>query len=324
MGLVAAELTVRGTHADQAAVNRALAYSMADVAVREPDPGFLQYRSRPGAHGVFDGRYGPYTVTIGPDGDRGGQLPITRRPGSLRIAVIGASTVFGADVSDEQTLPARLQDALRARGVDADVGNFGVSAWVTSQIAHQGRMLLDRDLDLLIFIHTNQGPRPFLWPGDLDTADFSAWFDADPQRWLENIPGAGLPDPLHVFLLQHSAAWRLVTARLRGEANAARRHAYALGRQEVLALQSDAAQAGVPVVTLLWPEGWDGWPQDLPPLSADRAVDLDSLVEDPALKVEHPPPEGLAWYGKLLADLVLDRGWLPITTPPASPVAPER
>lgn len=310
VGLLLAELVVRATGADRAAVNRALAYSMADLDVREPDPGFLQYRSRPGASGSYDGRWGSYSVSIGPDGDRGGRLPTSRRAGSTRVAVLGASTVFGAEVDDDQSLPAALGRALSDRGIDADVGNFGVSAWVTSQIAHRGRQLVARDLDLLLFVHTNQGPRPFLWPGDLDRADLSPWFEADPQRWLEHVPGGPLPPALHLSLLQRSASWRLLAARLRGEGAAARTHAHALGRDQVTALEAEAAEAGLTVAYLLWPQGWQGWPEDLPPLPAERAIDLDTLVDDPSLRVEHPPAEGLAWYGELLADLVIERGWL--------------
>ncbi|RME23576.1 MAG: hypothetical protein D6798_13260 [Deltaproteobacteria bacterium] len=300
------EAALRLSGADRRAVNRALYYLTVDEDVHEPDPGFLQYRLKPGAEGHYQGRWGPYDVHIGPLGDRGGQLPVDPVPGHVRIGVLGGSTVYGAEVSDEQALPAALQRGLRARGVMADVGNFGTSAWVTAQMAFRGREILAHQLDLLILIHTNEGPRPFLMPPDLAAADFSPWFRSDPRRWLEHLPPRlPISADLQVRLLQASATWRYLHAALRGDGDAALPYAAARGREQVRLLQQTADILGVPVLYLLWPEGWDGWPDDLPVSVRDATIDLDALVEDPALKVEHPPPEGLAWYGELLADLLV-------------------
>lgn len=309
LGLALGEGLVRASGADRRAVNRALTYQTVDPQVHQPDPGPLQYGLKPGARADYDGRWGPYTVTVGARGERGA-FPAARRSGSTRIAVVGGSTVYGAEVSDEQALPARLQAALRARGVDADVANLGVSAWVTRQMADRARQALAWDLDLVLLVHTNEGPRPFLLPEYLDDADFSPWFQAEPERWGEHIPGP-LPANLHQAALQHLAGYRLVAARLRGEGDALRPLAAARAREAVLRLDAEAASADVPVLYLLWPEGWDGRPEDLPlELPPERVVDLDPLVQDDALRVEHPPPDGLAWYGERLADWLVEAGWV--------------
>ncbi len=309
VALATTEEGLRLSGADRRAVNRALYYLTVDEAVHQPDPGFLQYRLRPGASARYEGRWGPYDVHIGALGDRGGQLPDTPVPGHLRVGVLGGSTVYGAEVSDDQTLPAALQHSLRARGVLADVGNFGTSAYVTAQMAFRGREILARQLDLLILVHTNEGPRPFLMPPDLATADFSPWFRTEPRRWLEHLPPWGpISADQQVALLQASATWRYLSASLRGNGDAALPYAAARGREQVQLMQQTADALGVPVLYLLWPEGWDGWPADMPTSVRDTTIDLDTLVDDPDLKVEHPPPDGLAWYGELLADLLLEPG----------------
>lgn len=310
VGLLLAELVVRQSGADLRAVNRALYYLSVDLEVHEPDPGMLQYRLKRGAEQTYQGRWGTYRVSVGDLAERG-RFPQRRRPGSTRIAVVGGSTVYGAEVSDEQTLPARLQASLRERGVLADVANLGVSAWVTSQMAHRAREALGWDLDLVLLVHTNEGPRAFLHPERIALADHSAWFQADPSRWLEHVPPGPLPRASHTWLMQHLAGYRLVASRLRGEGNAARPFAHARARLEVTSLENAARSVDVPVLYLLWPEGWDGYPADLPDgLPAERVLDLDTLVEDEALKVEHPPPDGLAWYGELLAGWLLEAGWV--------------
>ena len=122
---------------------------------------------------------------------------------------------------------------------------------------------------------------------------------------------------LQVALLQRSALWRYVNASLRGDGDAALPYAATLGRRQVRLLQQTADAMGVPVLYLLWPEGWDGWPTDMPPAVRDRTIDLDRWVDDPSLKVEHPPPKGLAWYAELLADLLLDPATAPTRLPPS-------
>ncbi len=322
LALALGEAAVRLVDADRRSVNRGLYYMTVDLPAHVPDPGFLQYRLQPGASLDDEGRWGPYQVSVGDLGDRSGGLPPQRRPCGLRIAMVGGSTVYGAEVSDGESLPTAFDAALRARGVDADVGNFGTSAYVTAQMAALGKELLAHDLDLLLLVHTNQGPRAFLMPDDLDAADHAAWFQAEPQRWLEHFPAPRLlPDALHLALLQTSALYRAAAPWLRGEPDRARPLTDRLAHQQLAELRAAAQAADVPLRILLWPEGWEGWPSDLPSdLPAGMALDLDTLDVPVELKVEHPPAEGLRWYGERLADLVLERGWLP---PDAATPAPE-
>jgi acyl-CoA thioesterase-1 len=55
------------------------------------------------------------------------------------VLVLGDSSFFGHGVREAETLPAQLEQALRARGVDARVQNFGVPGYSSIQ----SRALLD-------------------------------------------------------------------------------------------------------------------------------------------------------------------------------------
>ena len=66
-------------------------------------------------------------------GFRGAEFPRERTPGVARIAMMGASTVYGPDVKDDETPSARLQAALAARGVRAEVINAGVPGWTSRE-----------------------------------------------------------------------------------------------------------------------------------------------------------------------------------------------
>ena len=52
---------------------------------------------------------------------------------SLRIFCSGGSTTFCDNCDDSETWPARLQQELGGRGIDAEVVNAGVSGWTSSQ-----------------------------------------------------------------------------------------------------------------------------------------------------------------------------------------------
>jgi len=121
------------------AFSLAVSLGIAEVAVRlarpqavmtvsrglyEPDPP-RRYRLQPG----FQGRVGNQaeydtTVSINPLGMRGAD-PGPKAPGTVRILALGDSFTFGVGAREDQTYPARLQEALRARGIPAQVLNAG-------------------------------------------------------------------------------------------------------------------------------------------------------------------------------------------------------
>jgi len=60
-----------------------------------------------------------------------------KRAGEERVLVVGDSLVFGYGVEAEQALPARLEQALRAAGLDATVGNGGISGFNSFESAQR-------------------------------------------------------------------------------------------------------------------------------------------------------------------------------------------
>ncbi len=84
-------------------------------------------------------RNGDVTATIGENGLRGQPPELPRPAGRERVMVIGDSSFFGHGLRDDETIPARIGETLRARGVDADVVNAGIPGYSTVQ----SRILLD-------------------------------------------------------------------------------------------------------------------------------------------------------------------------------------
>jgi len=85
---------------------------------------------KPGFQGEFQGQ----RVSINRLGLRGAEVPAVRDPRTPRIVCFGESVTFGYGVADTETYPERLQAALAAAGVDAQVLNAGVTGFTSHQV----------------------------------------------------------------------------------------------------------------------------------------------------------------------------------------------
>src|SRR4051794_18112933 len=93
-----------------------------------PDPP-RRYRLRPGFRGTVSNRVEFDTpVTINREGLRGPEVG-PKAAGTLRVLVLGDSFAFGVGAQEGETYPARLQEALRSRGVRAEVLNAGAPGY---------------------------------------------------------------------------------------------------------------------------------------------------------------------------------------------------
>lgn len=87
------------------------------------------YRLNPGFAGRISNRVEFDTrVAINRDGLRGSEIGL-KRPGRMRILVLGDSFVFGVGVDEPQSYPRRLEAILRQGGIDAEVLNAGVPGY---------------------------------------------------------------------------------------------------------------------------------------------------------------------------------------------------
>lgn len=124
----------------------------------------LLWENNPGASDIYD----PAGRHINDQGFRGEPLPPPRAPGHLRIACVGDSSTFGAHVAPEDTFSSRLEELLRAGGLEADVLNAGVVGYSSLQCRRllETRILpLDPDVVVLYLGAINDGaPRPMKNP----------------------------------------------------------------------------------------------------------------------------------------------------------------
>lgn len=208
LGLAAAWLACEGLVLSQgrdlAAIRRVLYYQTTELALFTPtDAPLLHYTPRPG--GALN------QTTIGPTGLRNPTPPDDAS--GLRILFGGGSTVFGVQIRDAETLPARLAHHL---GGGAAVWNLGASAYVEAQVLERSRQWLEQlgDIDLILVMITNPGRRPVLGGAPMDRPTLRRHLWHDPGFTEENLPPPwGLrPGGLHRMLLRRSPTWRYVTA----------------------------------------------------------------------------------------------------------------
>ena len=175
IGLAISEVAVRRTRSDESVMTSVLLFQQSNREVhRVADDWFLHYDLRPGAHLDNIGYWGNrYHMNIDEFGARAPAHSGAKGAGVFRILCFGGSTMYGADVSDEETIPAsmerRLNDESAAPGAPPsprrfEAWNFGTHAYVLSQAAHRARTeLAARDPDLILVQLHNVGARDFFW-----------------------------------------------------------------------------------------------------------------------------------------------------------------
>jgi len=95
-----------------------------NLAIFEPSD-FLPYRLRPASSGALVQEEFETTVHINSHGYRGPEFQTPKPAGTRRVLAIGDSFTFGWGVEDDETYPARLDEAL---GEDVEVINAGFAA----------------------------------------------------------------------------------------------------------------------------------------------------------------------------------------------------
>jgi len=314
--LVAGDVWVHHQGRDTALVAKVLYYQNGDPMVHRAsqDP-VLHYELRPGARYQAPGPPRPYTVTIGDQGQRAPLHPLPKPPGAVRILFLGGSTVYGAALDDQETLPARLEAALDQRlgAGRVEVWNFGTSAYTRTQQSRLGTRKLEEvpGFDLVLTMVTNRGRRAFL-PTQAQGGGFWPYLAADPDAWLENFPPpqtgplAGRP-VLHLQLLRHSALYRVDRARRVGLDREPPDNPWAedAAQREALALKAAGGARGVPVAYILYPQRGHGGTPSIDPALGDTILNLERPgLTDPMYEI-HPPAWVLDAHAQALADGLL-------------------
>ncbi|MEW6305068.1 MAG: SGNH/GDSL hydrolase family protein [Verrucomicrobiota bacterium] len=129
--------------------------------------GELGYEYRPHAYPEING-----------DGLRGAPVPVPKRPGVHRLAVIGDSCAFDLDIPWETSWPVKLQQLLARDGTrEVEIINAGIPGYVSAQAALrlQRRVLKYRPDLVIVFVGWN----------DLNYSQI--------PQWKPNVTLAGIP-----------------------------------------------------------------------------------------------------------------------------------
>jgi len=356
-GLLLAEVAVRVAGMDLPLLRRSLERMVVDLSTARPsaDP-VVCYELLPGSSAVYPAVHptcgigsGTYRVSVGPLGERAPAHDAAKPPGVFRIAVVGASSTYGACVDDGQTMPAALERVLNRLAAEAgeeaprfEVLNVSAGAWQVAQMARTARRLLaERQPDLLVLQDREDLRRAFLGtPEALAAIDVAALSD-DPLTLEENFPSVVLPAAAHRWLFRVSALYRAVVGAVRARwpswrDQEARGHAAGRVRndRELRELAALASAAGVRVHVFGPPvEGRQGGgPGRVMPLLARWRIEglpgvtgstLSVASADPAATRSHPPPWALEEWAEDLADDLRVLGLVPLPPPAASVQAPD-
>ncbi|MCC6156448.1 MAG: hypothetical protein IT350_00225 [Deltaproteobacteria bacterium] len=309
VAVLLAEAVIRISNVDERYLARYVYRAASDVECHEPvDDPELIFRLKPGLHAT-----GGYPISINRHRARGPERDAVRPLGTLRVVTVGGSNVYGADVRDDETWPARLEGALRARGVAAEVWNFGTSAYVPTQdvaIAREGVATLDPDIILMTL--SNTGAPAFLQGapvGPLVSRHPQLWFDlVVHDRFASWPPG---PHSWHLGLVAHSRLWRfamLAMGDLAGDRQKAikdpiweRRNVESFRR---FVAEPQRARVAVLLTPAIDPRMYDAYTHliDVPVFHL-RAEGL-----PPEYREIHPPAHVLAWYGERIAERLIGAG----------------
>ncbi len=332
LGLLLAEVLVRAAGLEARWLQDLAYFNSVDPEVHQWSEDLdLVFELKPGAaheYGLPDGPREdehswwttPRVVGINDLGHRGAARTETKAEGTYRIMALGGSNTYGAAVSDHETWPAALEQALARRTErPVEVWNLGVSAYVTRQKLGMARRALRRyDPDLLVFQMSNTGPRNVLLQDEQKTLEA---FRDDPRLYRESllhVPERGSPSGVW---FDASALVRVVVLARNRRERAAEGGAFGDPvleldeRSERLAAlelaEFVATDAGsVPVVILYaadapGPEWLDA--AGLPVL--DLAMQRDR-PDTPEGRHLHPGAGVYRWYAERIADYLLASGCL--------------
>jgi hypothetical protein len=274
-------------------------YELAPGSKAVYEPGEARCRARH-YHG------GPQRVTVNSFGFRDPERTREKPAGALRIACVGASTVYGHSVHDEETYPARLEAYLRkALGRPVEVWNGGLSGSVIRQQTHIARRMVDEfSADVVLFMPTNSGRRHFL-PGQ----PYAHFFEEDPDLFLENLRYLPSRSPFYQRLFLRWRAARIPAIAANYIASVPENNPFDKG-VEVGELRAFCRDYSPRARIFLVPYGnWKDQLMSIPDAEVLDLFDPENLPPDMGreyMKI-HPSPEVYEWYARTLGKQLVRR-----------------
>ena len=257
----------------------------------------------------------PRVVTTNALGHRDPPRSTAKPSGTFRIACLGGSNTYGAAVSNELSWPAALEAELTARREGPlEAWNLGVSAYVTRQKLGMARRALQRyDPDLLIFQMSNTGPRNVLLQGPEATL---AAFRRDPRLYRETLLYGPEGDAWwfdRLALGRVFVMFKNRRVRVDEEGKYGRPMLELDERSERLAereFRSFLDAVDLPVVVLYPAEGGSAaWLESVAVPIIDLSAQAD-VPDSPDGRHLHPGGDVYRWYGRRIADYLLEAGCL--------------
>lgn len=133
--------------------------------VQPSDDRALCIELKPGAEGIYDGRFEkipPTSMRVNRHGARGPDFEVAKPPGTLRVAAVGDSFTFGQGVEMEHAFVSVAEASLAAEGRAVQMLNFAVPGHGTPQAVAQVRhraVHFDPDVVLLAVFPNDLTPR---------------------------------------------------------------------------------------------------------------------------------------------------------------------
>ncbi len=283
----------------------------ADLDVHRPmDDPKLMYSLRPNTQVVFRNPHRPpRTVTVNSLGLRDPERSVRKPPGVFRIFMGGCSTIYGAEVEDDQTLAAYLERELNAHapaGRKYEVWNGGVSAYTPTQVVASARRVaaMGAEPDVYLLHILLLSSRAFL-NQHIDVAKFAV----DPSLFAEHFYLPPAWRGIGAFLCGHSRLAMLLTAhynRMLGQQH----------RQELVhpiqvenhrrAVQAFAAEFGAraKIAAFVAPCSQEGELTDARLMAQSTSLPtwcLNVQETGPEYKLLHPPPHVYADWARRMA-----------------------
>lgn len=183
--LLLGEIAVRAFGLDERFLEKYLYLQGGMFEIHQPDNNpKLLFRLKQGS---LD--YNHFKASVNRHLARGKEYEKEKPPGVYRIITLGGSNVFGAEINDDETWPARVEQKLRTlTDTPIEVWNYGTSAYVSIQMVEIARLTIDELApDLYVFAFSNVGA-----PGFQARMPKLQIFNANPSLWFDYVFDPGI------------------------------------------------------------------------------------------------------------------------------------